>query len=162
MSDYKKAGIWKKTISGRVVYDRPKHFFSPKGIHRILVSFNNQTKGSELRKGENAGYVRAIKRVADNLYGSVRDLFEPGIPDEDLNKIKAAFKKFNQAAIDKIADTAAVVITGVAGPEAGIPSRTLIRWIGYRLDDWLELLITGSNVYASEKDRLSIEEVDQG
>jgi len=161
LSDEEKKPIWKKTISGRVVYDRPRHFFSPKSVYRILVSLNNQSTGEELRKRKNAGYVRAIRRVSDNLYESVRGLFEPEVSEDELARIKAAFKKFNQAAINKIADTTAVVITGVAGPEAGISSRALISWLGYRIDDWLELLITGGNVDAEET-RVSIEEGNKG
>lgn len=73
--DVARKALWKKTQTGRVVYDRKKHKFTIKDATRIIEHIHDSYVREELR--DEAGYVRAINHLAGRMWAEVADLFYP-------------------------------------------------------------------------------------
>ena len=133
---------WRKTKSGRIVYDRKRHSFNSGAILRIVQKYTNDVERDELRELPTASHIRALKFHIDELYGQVWDIFEP-ITEAEADGLKQTFRSFNDQMVGLIAAFIGSKISLVS-PEAGFWAEQGLEIVGKLINRGMEYIMTGS------------------
>jgi hypothetical protein len=135
----------KRTYTGRVVYDRPRHKISAKDCFRFIRAYDKHynERFPDIQDQE-AITVRAIYRYAKSLYAGVRHFFEPDIRDPIKSELKRGVKKFTTQVVDGTAQAMGQIVAALTGNVSGEFVEGAIKYFGYLYDDFIEGLFTGS------------------